>query len=120
MDEQPGRLPETLELSIFRIVQEGLANVRSHARASEVQVVLRHTSPRTLMISIADNGRGLPKGFDLAGLAADGHFGLLGIGERVALMEGRLSFQNQATGGALLQVEIPHPRVIAPVESSLF
>ncbi len=111
LDAQLGRLPEAIELSIFRIVQEGLSNVRKHARASAVRISLKHTSPRALLISIADNGRGLPSGFDLATLAAAGHYGMLGISERVALLEGRLHLQNQAGGGALLQVEIPHPRV---------
>lgn len=111
LDANLGRLPEAIELSIFRIVQEGLSNIWKHAQASAVQVALRHTSPRTLLISIADNGRGLPPGLDLATLAAAGHYGLLGISERVALLEGRLRLQNQAGGGALLQAEIPHPRV---------
>ena len=63
------------------------------------------------MISIADNGRGLPNGFDLSALGREGHYGMFGISERVALLEGRLYVQNQASGGLLLQVEIPHPRV---------
>ena len=55
--------------------------MRKHARASAVQVCLKHTSPRTLMISIADNGQGLADGFDLSALSAEGHYGLLGISE---------------------------------------
>jgi len=105
------RLPEAIELSIFRIVQEGLSNVRKHARCSAAQVCLKHTSPRMLLISIADNGRGLQRDFDLAALSSAGHYGLLGISERVALLGGRLKMQNQVTGGMLLQVEIPHPKV---------
>ncbi|HET9222615.1 MAG TPA: ATP-binding cassette domain-containing protein [Roseiflexaceae bacterium] len=111
LDAQLGRLPETIELSIFRIVQEGLSNVRKHARASAVEVRLNHTSPRALLISIADNGRGMSGEFDLAALAMAGHYGLLGISERIALLKGRLQAQNQPGGGMLLQVEIPHPRV---------
>lgn len=111
LDAQLGRLPEAIELSIFRIIQEGLSNVRKHAHATAVQIRLNHTSPRTLMISIADNGCGLPNGFDLSALGGAGHYGLLGISERVALLEGRLYLQNQASGGLVLQVEIPHPRV---------
>ncbi|MCR4406372.1 MAG: ATP-binding cassette domain-containing protein [Anaerolineae bacterium] len=111
LDANLGRLPEAIELSIFRIVQEGLSNVRKHARASTVQIGLRHTSPRTLMISIADDGQGLPDGFDLSTLSAKGHYGLLGISERVALLGGRLKLQNQAGGGLLIQAEIQHPRV---------
>lgn len=57
LDEQLGRLPEPLELSIFRIVQEGLSNIRKHARATDVQIRLNHTSPRTLMIVIASTLR---------------------------------------------------------------
>lgn len=85
--------------------------MRKHARASGVQVSLKHTSPRTLMISIADDGQGLADDFDLSALPAEGHYGLLGISERVALLGGRLKLQNQASGGLLIQAKIPHPRV---------
>jgi signal transduction histidine kinase len=114
LDANLGRLPEAIELSVFRIVQEGLSNVRKHARSNAVQVYLKHTSPRMLMISIADDGQGLAEGFDLSALSAKGHYGLLGISERVALLGGRLRLQNQTGGGMLLQAEIPHPRVTQP------
>jgi signal transduction histidine kinase len=116
LDCNLGRLPEAIELSIFRIIQEGLNNVRKHARAGSVEICLKHTSPRSLMISIADDGGGLAGNFDLASLSAEGHYGLLGISERVALLGGRLGLQNQTGAGLLLQVEIPHPRVDAPVK----
>lgn len=118
LDPQLGRLPEAIELSIFRIVQEGLSNVRKHAQATAVEVVLTNTSLRTLMLSIADNGVGLDEGFDLVKLRATGSYGLLGVSERVALLSGRLKLQNQAAGGLLIQAEIPHPRAASPGESS--
>jgi signal transduction histidine kinase len=111
LDEKLGRLPEITELSIFRIIQEGLNNVWRHANADLVQVILKHTSPRSLMVSLRDNGEGLEGDFDLASLAANGHYGLLGISERVALLGGRFHLQRSAEGGSLLMVEIPHPRV---------
>ncbi|MEM7534652.1 MAG: ATP-binding cassette domain-containing protein [Chloroflexota bacterium] len=120
LDEQLGRLPEALELSLFRIVQEGLSNVRKHAKADAVHISLKHTSPRTLMMFISDNGCGFAADFDLSTLSPQGHYGLLGISERVALLGGRLHVQNQQiettagrpmVGGAMIQVEIPHPRV---------
>jgi signal transduction histidine kinase len=111
LDPNLGRLPESTELSIFRIVQEGLNNVRKHAAAGAVSISLEHTSPRRLMLSIADDGRGLPADFDLARLPAEGHYGALGITERVALLGGRCRFQTRPEGGALIQAEIPHPRV---------
>jgi signal transduction histidine kinase len=111
LDLELGRLPEATELSIFRIVQESLSNVRKHTRASQVEISLKHTSPRLLMISIADNGQGVAGDFDLSTLSLGGHYGLLGISERVALLGGRLKLHNQPQGGLLLQVEIPHPKV---------
>ncbi len=107
----PGRLPEAIELSIFRIVQESLSNVQRHAQATRVEITLEHTSPRTLMVSIADNGHGLNEDFDLSKLATLGHYGLLGISERVALLSGHLRIHNRSGGGLLLQVEVPHPRL---------
>ena len=111
IDPKLGRLPEEIELSIFRIIQEGLNNIWRHAQATHAQINLKHTSPRAIMVTISDNGRGLDKDFDLSALASNGHFGLLGISERVALLGGRFHFQRSPEGGSLLQVEIPHPRV---------
>jgi len=118
LDVNLGRLPESIELSVFRIVQESLNNVWRHAQASFVQINLQHTSPRTLMISIQDNGKGLVKDFDINAMAAQGHYGLVGISERVALLGGRFTLQRPADGGTLLVVEIPHPRVDASADDS--
>jgi signal transduction histidine kinase len=63
------------------------------------------------MVSIADNGTGLSGDFDLAKLSAQGHFGLLGISERAALLSGHLRIHNRSGGGLLLQVEVSHPRM---------
>jgi signal transduction histidine kinase len=82
-----------------------------HSDATCVEITLQHTSPRTLMIVVADNGSGVNIDFDLSKLSAQGHYGLLGISERVALLSGQLRIQNRQTGGLVLQAEIPHPRV---------
>ena len=111
IDQQLGRLPEATELSIFRIVQEGLNNVWRHAKASSVHIKLEHTSPRMLMISIADDGVGISEELDINNLPESGHYGLLGISERVALLGGRFRVISQPENGSELLVEIPHPRV---------
>ena len=111
LDDELGRLPESIELSIFRIIQEGLNNIWKHAHATQAAIKLHHTSPRTLMISISDNGIGWPEGFDISNLTDKGHFGLTGINERVAVLGGRLHLQHQKEGGALITTEIPHPKV---------
>lgn len=119
LDPDLKRLAEAIELSIFRIIQEGLSNVRKHASASHISICLQHTSPRSLMVSISDDGIGMPEELDLGALVSEGHYGLLGISERVALLGGRVRIQRQAEGGTLLQVEIPHPRVEAGASSTI-
>jgi len=110
LDVSLGRLPETIELSIFRIIQESLANVRKHAGARTVHVRLRPASPRAVAITIEDDGQGLPGDLNLAALAQAGHYGLIGISERLALLQGRLRITNGSRGGLLIEAEIPHPR----------
>jgi signal transduction histidine kinase len=107
MHEELGRLPEELELSIFRIVQESLANVRKHAGARAVRIRLRPASRRAVAVAIEDDGRGLDESLDLAALAHAGHYGLLGISERVALLQGKLRIANGEAGGLLIEAEIP-------------
>ena len=104
-----GRLPEAIELSVFRIVQEGLNNIRKHAAAKQVRLCLERTPSAGLLIRLADDGRGLAAPPDLANLSTGKHFGLLGISERVALLGGTLQIESVNDGGVILQVEIPSP-----------
>lgn len=111
IDSNLSRLPEATELSLFRIVQEGLSNVWRHAQASQVNINVLHSSPRTLVVSVEDNGVGFQGNIDIAELSHNGHYGLVGIGERVALLGGRFRLQRLPEGGTVLTVEIPHARV---------
>jgi signal transduction histidine kinase len=106
-----GRLPEAIELSLFRIIQEGLANVRKHAHAQRVTVRLWSSTPRAVGIIIEDDGVGLGTDFDLAALAGVGHYGLLGISERVALLQGKLRLANGERRGMRIEAEIPYQRI---------
>lgn len=117
LDQNLIRLPEDTELSIFRIIQESLHNIAKHAKAQHVEISLKHTTPRTILISISDDGVGLPADFSLSKLASNDHYGLLGISERVALLGGHLNIQNHNKGGVIIQVEIPHPRVKKKIET---
>jgi signal transduction histidine kinase len=111
-----GRLPENTELSIFRIVQEGLNNVWRHAQASIVEITLKFASSQILTITISDDGKGGMEDFDLAKLANNGHFGLIGINERIALLGGRFCIQQGIHGGSVLVAEIPQIRVMTEQE----
>ena len=93
-------LPAQIEHALYRAVQEGLTNVRKHARASFVKVCLDYTEEE-LILSVEDNG----VGFDLDKIE-DG-FGLFGLRERVALLDGRVSLRTTKPDGARLEVVIP-------------
>ncbi|SRR6266540_2233949 len=109
IDPTLGRLPETLELSVFRIVQEGLNNIRKHAAARHVRLSLQYTSSTNLLMRLEDDGQGLPTPTDLASLSVSKHFGLVGISERVALLGGFMNIESSTGNGTILQVEIPSP-----------
>jgi len=109
IDTHLGRLPEATELSIFRIVQEGLTNIRKHAAAQHVRLELQRTANANLLVRLSDDGRGLPAPLNLATLSANKHFGLVGISERIALLGGTLKIETTPEAGTVLQVEIPSP-----------
>lgn len=109
IDERLGRLPETIELSVFRIIQEGLSNVRKHASANEVLINLFRTATASLVVRIVDNGKGVKGPINLERLSQEKHFGLIGISERVSLLGGNMKVKSQSRGGLELSIEIPSP-----------
>jgi signal transduction histidine kinase len=109
IDPALGRLPEPIELSVFRIIQEGLNNVRKHSNATEVKLVLQRTPTASLIVHLHDNGLGIPKPVNLAALSGAKHYGLVGISERVSLLGGTMRIESPPSGGMQLQIEIPSP-----------
>jgi signal transduction histidine kinase len=99
---EPADLPPALDLSAYRIVQEGLTNALKHGNARHVDVDVHH-DPGQLTIEVRDDGRG-PGPSD--GL---GH-GLVGIGERVKIYGGDMSAGAADTGGFVLRVRLPLDR----------
>jgi signal transduction histidine kinase len=109
IDPALGRLPEAIELSVFRIVQESLNNVRKHAAARHVLLTVQRTQTTSLFFRCQDDGKGLAGLPDLSSLSGHKHFGLLSISERVALLGGSMEIKSPAEGGVVLEVEIPNP-----------
>jgi signal transduction histidine kinase len=94
------RLPEEVETTLYRIVQESLTNVVKHAQARNVTVLLvRRDGSVNAMIE--DDGRG----FDPDALSGDG-LGFLGMRERVALLDGRLTIESSPRAGTTLVAEV--------------
>lgn len=94
-------LPARLEIGLYRIAQETLANVERHAGATNVRLELAIT-PGLVRLVIADDGAG----FDPAHIPP-GHWGLQGIRERVRLLAGVFTLQSSPGHGTRLSVEVP-------------
>ena len=97
-----GRGNKDLEIAVFRIIQEALNNVVKHADASEV-VVIVGIEADCINVTVRDNGRG----FNPAKKHPDGSYGLMGIKERVGLLEGDLDIYSGIGKGTELKVRVP-------------
>lgn len=96
---EPRSLSPNATLTLYRIVQEALTNVRKHAQASEVFVQLDYHEPETVHLKIRDNGVGS------AGTGSG--FGLMGITERVTSLGGTLAINTAPESGFELAISIP-------------
>jgi signal transduction histidine kinase len=99
VDGEPSALPRALDLSAYRIVQEGLTNALKHAHASHADVTVRYGADE-LEIEVRDDGRGR------SGSDGFGH-GLIGIGERVKIYGGEMTTGTANGGGFVLRARLP-------------
>jgi signal transduction histidine kinase len=99
VDGEPFALPRALDLSAYRIVQEGLTNALKHAGAGQADVTLRY-GPDELQIEVRDDGEGAAAGDGL------GH-GLVGIRERVKIYGGEMTAGRATGGGFVLSTRLP-------------
>jgi len=99
VDGEPVPLPRGIDLSAYRIVQEGLTNALKHAQASDADVTFRY-GPGELEIEVRDNGQGSSTTDGL------GH-GLVGVRERVKLYGGEMSAGSANGGGFVLSTRLP-------------
>jgi signal transduction histidine kinase len=95
------RLAAKLETAVFRITQEALTNVVKHAEATTVRIRFA-CGERSVALAIEDDGRGFVRTPE-----ADSGFGLLGMRERVASVNGALDIESKRGAGTRLAVEIP-------------
>jgi two-component system, NarL family, sensor histidine kinase UhpB len=94
-DVRLARLPADAALAVFRVAQEALANIARHARAAHADVRL-DCAPRHLILTVTDDGVGLPRGGARAG-GHRGHYGLAGMRERCAAFGGTLRAGGRGT-----------------------
>jgi signal transduction histidine kinase len=99
IEGDPVQLPAGVDLTAYRLVQEGLTNAIKHARAEKAEVVVRYTDGRVELL-VSDDGRG-------GGGGDSGGHGLLGLRERVAVYGGELEAGSLAGGGYRLRATLP-------------
>jgi signal transduction histidine kinase len=103
VEGQPRALPQSLELSIYRVVQEALTNVVRHAAPPvTATVVIRYDDNEGVVVEVTDDGRGT------GNKRGDGRgHGLAGMRERVSLLGGELSAGPRTEGGYRVVARLP-------------
>ena len=104
-------LPPGTEKEILRIAQEAVQNVKKHAHASEVHLLLEY-GRATVQLEIGDNGCGgvvYPAPEPVAG-----HYGLKGIEERAGLIGGKLEVWSEKGMGTTVRLSVPVPEAARP------
>ncbi len=99
------KLPSSVDIALFRVVQEAVTNIVKHAEASKASIRL-HFNKSSVSATIVDDGHG----FDRKESALEARtFGLLGMEERTALLGGTLCIDSQPNGGTRVDLQIPTP-----------
>jgi two-component system, NarL family, sensor kinase len=113
------RMPSTVEIALFRVLQESLTNVHRHAGTSEVDVTFRG-EPQTRILEVRDYGRGIPKRLmsRLGTPVRDWGVGLAGMRERLNELKGGLEIEPADPGTRVraivpLDVEGAGPRLLS-------
>ncbi len=100
------RLEKNMEIHLYRLIQEGLSNIRKHADADHATILLLGSSPN-IILRIEDNGRGFDvKEQELLSVATK-RMGIRSMQERVKLLQGQMTIQSQPMKGTKIFIKIP-------------
>lgn len=108
LDLSDVRLPEHIELALYRIAQEGLQNVVKHAAASTVRLRFA-VDDDTARLEIVDDGLGFDMFENPLGADEMGGYGVLSMAERAELVGGRLNIRSRPGAGTAVTATIPLP-----------
>ena len=102
----PLALPKDVELTLYRITQEALANVQRHADAREARVSLTRKD-KCLTLVVEDDGRGFDLQTALRGSTPGPHFGIPGMRERANMIKGSFEISSRPGHGATVMAKVP-------------
>jgi PAS domain S-box-containing protein len=94
------------EINLYRLIQEGLNNIKKHAEADHIVIRLVASSPN-IILRIEDNGRGFDVERRLTRSMREKQLGLSSMEERVNLLEGTMSIQSRPSKGTKIFIEVP-------------
>src|SRR6202035_28597 len=102
-----GRLPQPVELALFRVIQESLSNIRRHSGAKQAHIKMRRADG-AVFLEVRDNGKGMPpnvvsksgRGKQVVGV------GILGMRERLSQLGGTLEIDSDKSG-TTVKVHVP-------------
>jgi signal transduction histidine kinase len=94
------------QINLYRLVQEGLTNIRKHAAASRVTVKLASAFPN-IFLRIEDNGRGFDAQKRAVASGQEKRMGLRSMQERVKLMNGEMKLQSKPGQGTKVSIKLP-------------
>lgn len=100
------RMPSAMEAGIYRLVQEAYTNAHKHASASYVTLEIAF-QPEMVTITVVDNGVGFQSELVENQASHNSHFGLIGMRERVDLLEGRMEIDSKLGQGTKVIFHIP-------------
>ncbi len=106
------RLPEHIEIALYRIAQEGLQNIVKHAGASVARLRFAVDAEDIARLEIADNGIGFDTFENPLGSDEMGGYGVLSMAERAELVGGRLNIRSRPGSGTTVTATIPVPSLI--------
>ena len=108
------RLPGSVEIVLFRVLQESLTNITKHAGSATVDVLLQ-VEENVISLSVRDYGNGISaeRLAKMNGSGSDVGVGIAGMRERLKELGGRLEIESDATG-TLLKASVPMPASIPP------
>jgi two-component system sensor histidine kinase DegS len=98
------RIDSTYEVAVFRIVQEAVQNAVKHSKASDIRIIIEQYQ-HSVRIHVKDNGVGFD--FDSTVASCDESFGLVGMRERIELIDGEFEIETQPGKGTVIKVKIP-------------
>ncbi|SHE11359.1 Sensor protein degS [Chlamydia abortus] len=100
------RLPSEMEVAVYRLIQEAFSNVLKHAKATYISLTITFQKHMTQIV-IKDNGIGFNVEEMESKMITSSHYGLIGMQERIDLLEGKIHIESKKGEGTKITMLIP-------------